>query len=111
MNQLESEVLNEMHQKIVKNFLDTIILMELRKHSMNGYDVISFVHNNFHMLLSPGTVYSYLYSLERSGLIKGELAQKRRVYTLTPKGEETVDELLDSKDKILGLMLSIFVGA
>jgi len=63
------------------------------------------------MLLSSGTVYSNLYFLERKGLIKGEWAQRRRVYSLNEKGKETVKEFLNSKDKILGLMLSIFVGA
>ena len=84
--------------------------MELRKRSVSGYDVIAFVHNKFGMLLSSGTVYSYLYFLERNGLIKGELVQRRRVYTLTEQGKENVKTLLNAKDKILGLLLNLFVG-
>jgi DNA-binding PadR family transcriptional regulator len=107
---LESEILDQMHRKIVKNFLDLVILMELRKRSMSGYDLTSLVHNKFHVLMSSGTVYSYLYSLERNGLVKGERGQRRRVYTLTKTGEETVKALLDAKDKILGPILNLFVG-
>ena len=103
-------MLNQMNRRIVKNFLDLVILMELRKRSMSGYDVIAFVHNKFGMLLSSGTIYSYLYFLERNGLIKGEWVQRRRVYTLTEQGKENAKTLLNAKDKILGLLLNLFVG-
>jgi DNA-binding PadR family transcriptional regulator len=101
--------LNQMHKRIVKNFLDIVILTELKKRPMSGYDVISFVHNKFHMLLSSGTVYSNLYFLEINGLIKGEQAERRKVYTLTEHGKETVDSLLDSKERILELVLNLFI--
>jgi len=107
--ELESEILNQMHKRIVKNFLDIVILTELRKRPMSGYDVISFVHNKFHMLLSSGTVYSNLYFLEINGLIKGEQTERRKVYTLTEHGKETVDSLLDSKERILELVLNLFI--
>lgn len=77
---------------------------------MSGYDVIAFIHNKFQMLISTGTVYSYLYFLERNGLIKGELEQRRRVYALTEQGKETVKAFLNSKDIILGLFLNLFIG-
>jgi len=107
---LEQKILDQMHKRIVKNFLDMVILMELRKHSMSGYDVIAFVHNKFRILLSSGTVYSILYFLERNGLIKGEWSQRRRVYTLTEQGKDNVKAFLEAKDKILGLFLNLFVG-
>jgi len=106
---LESDILDQMHRRIVRNFLNVVIIMELRKHSMSGYDVISLIHNKFHVLMSPGTVYSYLYFLEKNGLIKGESSQKRRMYELTEQGKEIVETFLNSKDKILGLVLNLFV--
>jgi len=107
---LESEILNKAHRRIVQNFLDVVVLLELRKQPLSGYDVISFIHNKFGMLLSSGTVYSYLYSLERDGLIKGEYSQRKRVYTLTEHGKETAKAYLNAKDKILGLLLNLFIG-
>jgi DNA-binding PadR family transcriptional regulator len=68
---LEGKILRKMHERIIKNFMDIIILAELRNGPMSGYDVISFIHNKFHLLVSSGTVYSLLYSLERNGLIEG----------------------------------------
>ncbi len=108
---MESETLSKTNGRIVKGFLDMVILMELRKHPMSGYDVISFIRNKFRMQLSAGTVYSYLYFLERNGLIKGEVGRRSRVYMLAEQGEETVKTFLSSKDKILGLVLNLFIGA
>lgn len=99
-----------MHRRIVKNFLDMLILLELRDSSLSGYDVISFIHKRFNVLVSSGTVYSCLYHLEREGLIRGEWAQRKRVYKLTEKGSRTVNTLLKMKDKILGLVVNLFIG-
>jgi len=107
---LDSKILDQMHSRVVKNFLDMVILMELRKRSMNSSDVIAFVRNKFSMLISLGTVYSYFYFLERNGLIRNELAQGKRIYKLTEHGEETAKAFFSSKDKILGMVLNLFIG-
>lgn len=111
MVDLESEILNKMHRRIVKDFLDIFILMELRKRPLSGYDIVSLVHNKFHMLLSSGTIYSCLYTLERDGFVRGELGQGKRVYTLTERGKEITRAFLNVKDKILGLFLNLFIGS
>ena len=90
---LESEILMKMNRRVVTIFLDVLILLKLRNASLSGYDIISYVHKRFDMLISSGTVYSCLYHLERDGLIKGELVQRKRVYMLTEKGRETAKTL------------------
>lgn len=107
---MESEILSKMNRKVVKHFLDVLVLLELRTRSLSGYDVISFLHKRFDVLVSSGTVYSCLYYLEREGLITGEWVQRKRVYTLTDKGKKTANALLRMKDKILGLVLNIFIA-
>ena len=87
---LESKILKKMHERIIKNFMDIIIMTELRNASLSGYDVISYIHNKFNLLVSSGTVYSLLYSLERNGLVEGVWEERKRVYKLTPKGEKTI---------------------
>jgi len=67
---------------------------------MSGYDVISFIHNKFNLLVSSGTVYSLLYSLERNGLIEGSWDERKRVYRLTEKGAKTIETILSANDKI-----------
>jgi DNA-binding PadR family transcriptional regulator len=106
---LESEVLKKMHRRIVKSFMDIIILAELRDTPMSGYDVIAFIHNRFGILVSSGTVYSLLYSLERENMINGIWAKRKRVYELTEKGERTIEAILNANDKIKGLMTNLLV--
>jgi DNA-binding PadR family transcriptional regulator len=97
---LEGKILKKMHERIIKNFMDIIILAELRNGPLSGYDVISFIHNKFHLLVSSGTVYSLLYSLERNGLIEGTWNERKRVYQLTEKGKKTIETILSANDKI-----------
>src|SRR4030042_2746970 len=87
---LEGRILKKMHERIIKNFMDIIIMTELRNGSLSGYDVISYIHNKFNLLVSSGTVYSLLYSLERNSLVEGVWEERKRVYKLTEKGENTI---------------------
>jgi DNA-binding PadR family transcriptional regulator len=87
--------------------MDIIIMTELRNSSLSGYDVISYIHNKFNLLVSSGTVYSLLYSLERNGLVEGVWEERKRVYKLTQKGEKTINTLLNAGDKIKGFMTNI----
>lgn len=96
-----------MHRRIIKNFLDVLVLAELRNGPLSGYDVIAFIHNKFRLLVSSGTVYSLLYSLERDGLITGSWSQRKRVYKLTDKGEETIKAIMNANDRIQYLMTSL----
>ena len=104
---LEGKVLKKMHERIIKNFMDIIILAELRNRSMSGYDVISFIHSKFHLLVSSGTIYSLLYSLERNGLIDGTWNERKRVYELTEKGRKTINMILSANDKIKHFVTSL----
>jgi len=104
---LEGKVLKKMHERIIKNFMDIIILAELRIGPLSGYDVISFIHNKFHLLVSSGTVYSLLYSLERNGLIEGTWNERKRVYKLTDKGKKTIETVLNANDKIKNFITNL----
>ena len=106
---LESEVLKKMHRRIVKSFMDVLILAELRNAPMSGYDVIAFIHNKFGILVSSGTVYSLLYSLERENLINGIWTKRKRVYELTEKGERTIETILNANDKIKVLLTNLLL--
>jgi len=104
---LEGKILKKMHERIIKNFMDIIILAELRNVPMSGYDVISFIHNKFHLLVSSGTVYSLLYSLERNELIEGIWNERKRVYKLTEKGRKTIETILNANDKIKNFITNL----
>ncbi len=96
-----------MHERIIKNFMDIIIMTELRNAPLSGYDVTSYIHNKFNLLVSSGTVYSLLYSLERNGLVEGVWDERKRVYKLTEKSQKTIDTMLSANDKIKGFVANI----
>lgn len=75
-------------------------MAELRNSPLSGYDIISYIHNKFQLLVSSGTIYSLLYSLERNGLIEGVWDERKRTYRLTEKGAHMIDTLLKSNQEI-----------
>ncbi|RLG49374.1 MAG: hypothetical protein DRO00_10050 [Thermoproteota archaeon] len=95
------KISREMRERIVKGFLDIAIMAKLREgNPMSGYDVIAFVHEEFGILLSSGTVYSVLYSMERNGLVRGMWTKRKRVYKLTGRGEEIIKAVLNLIEEI-----------
>jgi len=90
----------KLRRRTIKSFMDIFILTELKNKSMSGYDAISHIHKRFGILMSSGTVYNLLYSLERDGLIKGIWNQRKRVYILTEKGEQNIKVITKANEKI-----------
>jgi len=89
--------------------MDVIILKHLANNNpMSGYDVIRYLHRKFHVLLSPGTVYSILYTLERENLIEGNMSQRKRLYKLTDQGEKYLREINVTRDSIHAVFSSVF---
>jgi len=105
---MNGQVIKEMHGRIVKNFMDILIMAELKSSPMSGYDAISFIHKKFRLLVSSGTVYSLLYSLERDGLIEGKFNNRKRVYALTEKGEENMQAIQEASDQIQTFIANLF---
>jgi DNA-binding PadR family transcriptional regulator len=54
-----------------------------RKIAKGGYDIVALLEINFGKHISPGTVYSTLYAIERKGLITGEADGSGTTYRLT----------------------------
>ena len=84
---------NQVRVGLLKRFIDIIVLEELKKCDMSGYDLVFKLHTKYDLLVSPGTVYALLYSLERQGLIKGRVEERKRVYELTNSGSEDANFL------------------
>jgi len=74
-------------EKHVKTFLDIIILAMLNGEPMYGYNVIALIHKEFGILLSPGSLYPALHSLEQNKLIEATFNKGKIVYHVTPKGK------------------------
>jgi DNA-binding PadR family transcriptional regulator len=96
----ESKIVKKTHERIIKNFMDILVMAELRKAPLSGYDVIAYIHNKYNILVSSGTIYSLMYSLERNGLVMGAWQEKKRTYKLTDKGKKTIEAILSAEGRI-----------
>ena len=77
--------------------MDVLIMVKIREEGeASGYDLLCYFHKGFDLLISPGTVYATLYSMERNGLIKARGESRKRIYSLTPKGESTIQAINES---------------
>jgi DNA-binding PadR family transcriptional regulator len=97
---LSSEMVERLERRALQNFMDILILAEMKKGSLSGYDVIGLFHKKFGVLMSSGTVYSLLYSLERNGLIKGVWNNRKRVYELSERGEQNIKVITNANDVV-----------
>lgn len=104
---MEVEILEKLRERVIKVFMDMVVLAELRNRPVSGYDVIGLIHKEFHLLVSSGTVYSLLYYMERNGLIEGAWTERKRVYVLTDKGKETIKAISNLRDNILSFMRNL----
>ncbi len=100
LEKAEAQIIKKMNERIIKDFLDVIIMSELRNGAFSGYDIIGIVHSKFQLLVSSGTIYSLLYSLERNNLIEGVWAERKRTYQLTKRGTQTIHTLLNGNQDI-----------
>jgi DNA-binding PadR family transcriptional regulator len=102
----------DIETRIVKCFLDILILIEMKKQKENtlgGYDITGFINNRFGSILSPGTVYATLYAMERRGVIAGSSDGKKTVYALTLKGDQVVSMMMQTFQKDMANFASKFL--
>lgn len=104
---MTSQIIENLRRRAIKTFMDMLILAELQNKRLSGYDIIGLVHRRFDVLLSSGTVYSLLYSLERDGLVSAGMDNRKRIYTLTEKGEETLETVAQANGEIQGLLQNL----
>jgi DNA-binding PadR family transcriptional regulator len=95
---LDGDAVNAIYERFLKEFMDLLIMVKMREGEASGYDILTYFHQKFDLLVSPGTVYSVLYSMERNGLIKARGVDRKRIYALTPKGETTIKAISESSE-------------
>ncbi len=89
-----AKFVEKLRKRSVQNFLDVIALTDIANEPTSGYEILRRVQQKFGILVSSGTVYSLLYSLERDGLTKGVWTKRKRVYELTERGKQNIKDVL-----------------
>jgi DNA-binding PadR family transcriptional regulator len=99
----------QIKKRVIKEFLDVIILVEIKKNgALSGYDLEMSQNRKYMIALSPGTIYSAVYALERKGFLKGDSEGKRTVFSLTGKGEDALVTLQQSGRELSEFLQSLF---
>lgn len=71
---------------LVNSLLEYLILENAERADVCGYDVISTLCVNFHVLLSPGQVYPVINAMAAGGIISKKRNGRRISLELTPLG-------------------------
>ena len=82
-------------EKGVKDSLETIVLALLRQHPLCGYDIIQGLNHQFRVMLSAGTIYPLLHSLEGRGIVQSRMVSNRKLYFPTEEGAKIIDSQLE----------------
>jgi DNA-binding PadR family transcriptional regulator len=97
--QTRIQIKNKFTERLITTFLDMIILTNFQNEPFSGYDVLLFIQRQFNIILSPGSVYSTVYSMERKKLITASSTTGKRTYKITQKGKLTAN-ILAKPDEI-----------
>ncbi len=87
----------------MKGLLRYLILYILSRKPMHGYGIIQMISEGSGGLYtpSPGVIYPTLQYLEEGGLIRSEERDGKKVYFITEKGKEVLEEHREEVDEII----------
>ena len=106
-----SRKLREVQIKLMRGLLDLVILQFLKVEHMHGYSIITSIRRNFGVYFSPSTIYPLLGVLEEKGYIKSQWDltndRPRKVYSLTPEGDNLLNGTEESLNHICRRLTSI----
>jgi DNA-binding PadR family transcriptional regulator len=83
--------------------LRLVILRLLKEQPRHGYDIMKALEERMAgcYAASAGTVYPTLQLLEDQGLVRGVETEGKKVYHITPAGEQLLEERRDDLDQII----------
>jgi len=100
----KSQLSNHSVEKMVKDNLETIILALLQKKPMCGTNIMETIHLEFNVLLSPGTIYPLLHSLQERRLIQFEKQGKAKTYMIAEDAEAQIKRLVNEQIQARNLL-------
>ncbi len=102
---------NEMFFKeIRKGFLKAILLNIIHEKPIHGYDIIRTIAEKSHdrWTPSPGSVYPALEYLESKGYIVSQEVERKKVYTITPQGEQAIGKMRQLRHEMMREITAFF---
>jgi DNA-binding PadR family transcriptional regulator len=77
------------------------ILSLLKKRSIYGWEIPKVIEKNFGFKPGKITPYRVLYRLEKTGFVKSEIKDRKRIYQITQKGKEELKKVKNFYKEIL----------
>jgi len=77
------------------------ILFLLKKKEIYGWEIPKLIEERFNFKPGKITPYRVFYRLEKTGFVKSELKERRRIYKITKKGEEELKKAKNFYHEIL----------
>jgi DNA-binding PadR family transcriptional regulator len=105
------EILKEMRERIVKSFLDVIVLAKMSETStpVSDHEITNFIQREFGAISSPASLSVLFYSCEKEGLITSSDFRKTKRYSLTTKGKNTLKIINREKPRIINSILEFLL--
>ncbi len=99
-----------MNNEVRKGFLKMGILRIVKEHPSHGYEIIQEFgkKTNGNWNPSPGSVYPALEFLERKGYIQGTEVDRKKVYSITEKGEKALEQIHAKKQQMIQELEAFF---
>lgn len=96
--------LERLKKSNTKENLWVYILFLVKKREVYGWEILELIKKKFGFKPGRITPYRVLYRLEKNGLVKSKMNQRRRVYKITNKG---LKELKSAKEFYKNLLEKI----
>jgi len=94
---------------MLKNHLKIIVMNKLKDKSMSGYDLIKDIHNSTGSWKpSFGSMYPLLKELHEKKLVNVKNMDRKKIYSLTAKGNKVLAEALGASKNIMDVMIREF---
>ena len=99
------------NNEVRKGFLKLILMRIIHEKPTHGYEIIHLIQEKSggRWTPSPGSVYPALEHLESKGYIVSEEVERKKVYTITPKGIQVLLQMRKKRDEMFK-ELTVFLG-
>ena len=107
---MKSSRTDDLESRIIRDFLDILILKYLRNHpNSSGYKIMRHLVDTYDTPFSPGTIYSAIYWLKQQQLVCGSNCTGGGMYNLTIEGEKKLKDTAQLSPKIQKLVSEILL--
>ncbi|MGA9141683.1 MAG: PadR family transcriptional regulator [Methanocella sp.] len=100
---------DKMDNEFRRIFLKFIVLKIISQKPTHGYEIIKTIGQRSEGRWTPsaGSIYPILEGLEMNGIIRSEEIERKKVYSITAKGETALKSMTEKKRQLLQEMMQV----